>query len=515
MNNNFPKIAFLGDICFSNWETSDIDCLIEDFLPYIEDADYRIVNLECVVMDGHTKMHSVIKTGPSLKMDEEGLYLFKKAKFTVASLANNHIGDYGEEGIRYTIERLADRGILYIGAGKKIRDAYKPLHIRVKNTEISVISICENEFGVASNHSYGSAGYLPEKLFLLLAEEKQKVDYLVVIFHGGNEHNPLPSPRTCERYRSLIDMGAAAVVASHPHCPQGYEYYKAGVIVYSLGNFFFPLDTEKNPMSRWNIGYVANISFIKKSVNLEIVPYQFKPNQKKILPLVGKNKKVFQEYIEKLNYVLKDEDRLKNFYYAWSLNHARYYAKFLQERNWIEIQNLFRCEAHRELMQTYFELLGAGKADQYWEYQRELNRLSVIDLQAEDYNEEIEKHEYVFQEKEIIELVEKVNGKSKWKKVCICGAGLRGREICNILFRQGVEIISITDSDKFKWGNRLCGIEIMGIEEVVNKMTQYMKEILYLVTPENERVRKEIIDQLMLLGILDTEIIELKGRISE
>lgn len=508
-NHNSPKVVFLGDICFHNWETKDIDCLMEDFLPYIENADYRIVNLECVIKDRYMKLCPIVKTGPSLGMDEEDLYLFKKAKFNIASLANNHIGDYGEEGIRHTIEKLADRGILYVGAGKNIENAYMPLHINIKNINISIISICENEFGVASKHSYGSAGYLPEKLCMLLAEEKQKVDHIVVIFHGGNEHNPLPSPRTRERYRSLINNGARAVVASHPHCPQGYEYYMDGLIVYSLGNFFFPLDTEKNTVLRWNIGYAAKLSFAREGVNLEITPYQFLPSQKKIFPLTGKNREVFQEYIEKLSLIIKDENRLEKFYYAWSLNHARYYAEFLQEGNNIEIQNLFRCEAHRELMQTYFELLGAGKEDQYWEYQRELNRLSEIGLRTEDYGVEDGNNEFCG--KEIIELGKRISE----KKICICGAGSRGREICKIFARQGMEIVYITDNDKFKWGSRVCGIEIMGIEEAVYGMLPYINEIVYLVTPENQKSRKEIIGQLISLGISDVEIMEFNGRISE
>lgn len=49
----------------------------------------------------------------------------------------------------------------------------------------------------------------------------------------------VPLPEWREVYRSWIDMGADAVIASHPHCPQGYETYKNKPICYSLGNFCF------------------------------------------------------------------------------------------------------------------------------------------------------------------------------------------------------------------------------------------------------------------------------------
>ena len=56
--------------------------------------------------------------------------------------------------------------------------------------------------------------------------EKDVSDYVIVVFHGGNEFNPLPSPDTVDRYRFVCDMGADTVIGGHTHCPQGYEIYE-------------------------------------------------------------------------------------------------------------------------------------------------------------------------------------------------------------------------------------------------------------------------------------------------
>lgn len=72
-----------------------------------------------------------------------------------------------------------------------------------------------------------------------IEKEAEQTDYTIVIFHGGTEYNPFPSPEQKARYRELIDFGADAVIGMHPHCPQGYERYRNKIIVYSTGNFFF------------------------------------------------------------------------------------------------------------------------------------------------------------------------------------------------------------------------------------------------------------------------------------
>ncbi|MFH1761284.1 MAG: CapA family protein, partial [bacterium] len=52
------------------------------------------------------------------------------------------------------------------------------------------------------------------------------------------KHFPLPFQR--DLAHRIIDDGALLVLGHHPHVMQGIERYKNGVIVYSLGNFFFP-----------------------------------------------------------------------------------------------------------------------------------------------------------------------------------------------------------------------------------------------------------------------------------
>ena len=71
-----------------------------------------------------------------------------------------------------------------------------------------------------------------------------------------------PSPAKTELYRHFVDLGARAVIAMHTHCPQGYEIYNGCPIIYSMGNFFFPL--TRNRISTWDIGYMTMLDITKE-----------------------------------------------------------------------------------------------------------------------------------------------------------------------------------------------------------------------------------------------------------
>ena len=84
---------------------------------------------------------------------------------------------------------------------------------------------------------------------------RAQVEKVVVIYHGGNEYYPLPRPELKKTFHFLADIGADAVVGHHTHVFSGYEMYNGIPLVYSLGNFFFPLEGEPEE-SRYGVDYV-------------------------------------------------------------------------------------------------------------------------------------------------------------------------------------------------------------------------------------------------------------------
>jgi len=236
------KILYMGDANFSRLETpltqETSRELLSEVKPYLDEADFRVVNME-EPMGDKNKYEPISKSGPNLISSAENICFYEELNADIATLANNHIGDYGEAATIDTLKLIKDHNMKYIGAGKDIEEAYSAVIVEKDGIKVSMMSVCENEFGVAEENKAGSAGYNALRLCKRIKEEKQKADYVVIVFHGGDEENPIPSPDCVERYRLIIEFGADAIVAMHTHCPQGYEYYNGKPIIYSMGNFVF------------------------------------------------------------------------------------------------------------------------------------------------------------------------------------------------------------------------------------------------------------------------------------
>jgi poly-gamma-glutamate synthesis protein (capsule biosynthesis protein) len=92
-----------------------------------EKVDIRIINLETTI----TTSNNFLPKGINYRMNPKNIDVLKVFKVDVACLANNHILDFGEEGLLETIETLKKNGILTVGAGKNIEEASKPAVIKI------------------------------------------------------------------------------------------------------------------------------------------------------------------------------------------------------------------------------------------------------------------------------------------------------------------------------------------------------------------------------------------------
>jgi len=351
------KLLFTGDVNFRGMNIlsfEDSEKILSDVQPYIDAVDFVIPNLECPLAD--EKIYKPIKkSGPNLICNPQNITFLKALKTQAVTLANNHIGDFGEGAVKDTLALLKKNNILYTGAGKDINQAYNACRLHKNGKSISILSVCENEFGMATETNYGSAGYNPSLLLKSITIEKVVSDYIVVVFHGGNEFNPLPSPDTVDRYRFICDMGADAVIGGHTHCPQGYEIYNGKPIVYSMGNFLFKSRIERKENDSWYYGYMSILE-IKDTISLEIVPYKFNTNATKITVFTGKDKTLLLEYIEKLSRIIKNSEELASCFKGWAWNHQ--WCPSLKADNY-GAWNLTKCEAHhsqlKSLLQIYAE----------------------------------------------------------------------------------------------------------------------------------------------------------------
>ena len=160
--------------------------------------------------------------------------------FDMFILANNHAFDYGIAGYDKTVKAL--NGYCF-GAGN-YDEAYKVFVVNQKGKKIGFLALCfaanNGVFDSFSNKEGKGVAWIGDaRVNHIIEDAKENVDYLIVLPHDGIEYIDAPLPEIKNRYRDFIDYGADAVIASHPHCPQGWEKYKGCPIFYSLGNFYF------------------------------------------------------------------------------------------------------------------------------------------------------------------------------------------------------------------------------------------------------------------------------------
>ncbi len=211
-------------------------------------ADLFVVNLECPFTERGEK----IAKNFNFRARPELVAALSAGGVDVASLANNHMIDYGPEGLFDTINTLDTHGIVHFGAGRSLSEARAPAIVEKKGITVAFLGYfflgdrnIEPPAVIAVGDQPGVAGHfndtkaLIEMLTADIAAAKQKADHVIPFFHWGRESKGQPEPYQVEVAHAAIDAGASAVLGSHPHVLQGIEVYKGAPVVYSLGNFVF------------------------------------------------------------------------------------------------------------------------------------------------------------------------------------------------------------------------------------------------------------------------------------
>lgn len=366
------KILIAGDFCPQKrvaelFEKSDFEAVLGSVRPVITDVDYAIVNLECPICYGGEK--PIEKLGPNLKCSERGVNALKWAGFDCVTLANNHSMDFGEEGLKNTLEACSKRSIDTVGAGSNFQETSKVLYKKVDNKTLAIINCCEHEFSIATDMSSGSNPLNPIQQYYAIQEARKNADYVIVIVHGGHEHFQLPSPRMVETYRFFIDAGADAVVNHHQHCFSGYEVYQGKPIFYGLGNFCFDHPVKRDGI--WTEGYAVCVDFTSDLPSFSIIPYRQCGEVPKVEMLPGN---AYKERIEILNATIADTSALQSevdaYYSSCSdkysnilepvrnrfylgAKHRGWLPSFISKKRKLIAANFIICEAHRDKLMYY------------------------------------------------------------------------------------------------------------------------------------------------------------------
>lgn len=235
------KLFFAGDISptVDSEQTllsGDLNAAFGTIPTLVKGADRFIVNLECALTRQDTPIR---KMGPNLRADPDCAKVLAELGVTDVGLSNNHVYDYGHAGFVDTLAALDKVSLPYTGVGANEKSARKPHYMKVGGRTIALIAVCEHEYTYALKDREGCWGFDPFETMEDIASAAQNSDLVIVMYHGGKEQSPYPSPRLRKACQAMVRAGADLILCQHSHCIGVMETYQDKTIVYGQGNFHF------------------------------------------------------------------------------------------------------------------------------------------------------------------------------------------------------------------------------------------------------------------------------------
>ncbi len=257
--------------------------------------DVKIMNLETTITTSDDLMEG---KGVNYRMHPQNKSVLAPANFQVASVANNHILDWGHHGLRDTLAHLRELGIQAVGAGENFDEVRAPVIID-GNPRLLIFALAMESSGVpfewaASAERYGI--FICQSLELrevhglgeLIAKYRLSNDLVILSVHWGGNWGYSVSQEECAFAHALIDVAKVDVVHGHSsHHARPIEIYKNKLIIYGCGDFINDYEgIRQNSQYRGDLVlmYFSDWSESGQLQNLEMVCLQVHKMKLRLAP---------------------------------------------------------------------------------------------------------------------------------------------------------------------------------------------------------------------------------------
>lgn len=233
--------------------------------PWIEQADYAVVNLETTFAGGPDYSGFPAFNTPDALGDA-----LKDAGFDLVSTANNHCLDRGYDGMVRTLDVLDKLGLAHVGTYRSAEERAAQNGVYVADMggiKVAFLSYTYGTNGIPVSKSHPDTvnilhtDYMSDTQVLdteriaddLAAAEALSPDLIAVIVHWGVEYQTTQNEHQEEIADFLFDHGADVILGSHPHVLQPMETRTltdrdgtthTGFVCWSLGNFISSQNDE-------------------------------------------------------------------------------------------------------------------------------------------------------------------------------------------------------------------------------------------------------------------------------
>ncbi len=313
-------LTFTGDVMLGR-AVNDYLITLKDksviwgnILPDLISSDLVFINLECALTSAKVKG---IKESPVFffRSEPQNVEALKAANVSYCCCANNHILDFGKEGLLETLKILDQARIKHSGAGNKKIDAKMPADIEMRGIKFRVFAFSDNEPGWEATLNGPGINYIPidqndrrfKDLLKHILISKKEGYFVIVSGHWGPNMVRIPPKHHVEFAHALIDAGVDIFHGHSSHVFQRVEIYNGGIIFYDCGEMID--DYAVDPILRNDESFLYQVVLEnKKAIKVVLKPIRiqvtFSKNHKletKLIKLKGKEAKLVNQKMLELS----------------------------------------------------------------------------------------------------------------------------------------------------------------------------------------------------------------------
>ena len=221
----------------SLYEKNGPEYFLGNFSEFFAEDDLTVINLEGVLSDADLRpVQSGKKGSYFFKGKTEYVNVLTSASVEAASIANNHIYDYGEKGLRDTIATLEGAGIEWFGTrDRHTTDTERFFFYEKGGVTICLLSLYWDDY--LQGNQEGCGAFLAKEIKRI--KDSGEAAAVIAILHGGQEYGRHATPPQKVFTKMALGAGADLVICHHAHVVMGMDVIGNRSAFYSLGNFCF------------------------------------------------------------------------------------------------------------------------------------------------------------------------------------------------------------------------------------------------------------------------------------
>ncbi|MEV0430090.1 CapA family protein [Micromonospora sp. NPDC050495] len=237
------RLTFAGDVHFTGRTRRLLDdpqTAFGSIASALRDADLTLVNLETAVTDRGTPEPKTYH----FRAPKTAFAALRAAGVDAVSIANNHILDYGRQGLSDTLDAAAEADYPVFGAGRDADAAYAPWLTTVRGLRIAVLGMSQvhdlaGSWRATDTRSGVAMAFDPARATAAVRAARKQADLVIVFMHWGIEGNSCPSAEMKTFAGTLSGSGADIVVGTHAHTLLADGWLGPTYVHYGLGNFLW------------------------------------------------------------------------------------------------------------------------------------------------------------------------------------------------------------------------------------------------------------------------------------